>query len=255
MKWRAIGHSSTGTRHLESGTGCQDSIVFSVVLDPSEREVLLVCASDGAGSAKFAAMAAEFTTGKVIEALTFIAVSGRKITESDIYRIMEDVYEDIVVVADLQATELNEYSCTVLGALVAPEWSAFFQLGDGAIITGDGHYFFRPLWWPQQGEYLNSTHFLIDDPQMSDLKTIVTDQPGTEIAIITDGLQMLALNNESRTAHQPFFTDLFGQLRRASGKEQIDLLQANLVSYLDSKRINARTDDDKTLFLATTMSA
>jgi hypothetical protein len=72
-----------------------------------------------------------------------------------------------------------------------------------------------------------------------------------EVAIFTDGLQMLALNMESRTVHQPFFSDLFRYLRMANDADKVSILNGKLATYLDSPGINGRTDDDKTLFLAT----
>ncbi len=253
MKWRAIGHSCQGTGHIASGSGCQDAVNFSILPDPDDHDVILVCAGDGAGSAKFAAMAAEFTTSKVVESLTRFAFSGQRIHESDVYRIMEDVFHELSVLAALQETEINEYSTTVLGGMITRTQSVFFQIGDGAIIIGNGNDHFSPLWWPMQGEYQNSTHFLVDDPKMSNLKVMVTDDLVVEFGLITDGLQMLTLNQETKTAHQPFFTDLFRSLRQAKEPEQVTTLQAGLVAFLDSEKLNNRTDDDKTLFLATSV--
>jgi len=72
-----------------------------------------------------------------------------------------------------------------------------------------------------------------------------------EIAIFTDGLQLLTLNNESLSVHQPFFQDLFKWLRMATQEEHLQVLGRKLGEYLNSEPINNRTDDDKTLFLAT----
>ena len=250
MNWNVIGHSSTGTAHLASGRGCEDALQFAIVPDLDDRDVLIFCASDGAGSAKFAAMAAEFTTGKTMEALTTFAITGRKVTEADIYRTMEDVYQGLVLLSSLQEAELSEYSCTVLGGIVSPNRTVFFQLGDGAIITRDGSNQYKTVWWPFEGEYLNATHFVVDDPRFGNLKVQISGEPTSELCVITDGLQMLSLNTETKSAHQPFFSDLFNHLRQASRLEQITALQNELAEFLDSDRVNSRTDDDKTLLLA-----
>jgi hypothetical protein len=71
-----------------------------------------------------------------------------------------------------------------------------------------------------------------------------------EVAIFTDGIQRLALDYRARSAHTPFFAPLFAWLRprhRGYSRELSD----SLAVYLNSEKINSRTDDDKTLILAT----
>jgi hypothetical protein len=71
--------------------------------------------------------------------------------------------------------------------------------------------------------------------------------PGVdEVALLTDGLQSLALRFASREAHGPFFEPMFERLR---GPEQPS--ESELAAFLGSGPVNARTDDDKTLVLAT----
>ena len=69
-----------------------------------------------------------------------------------------------------------------------------------------------------------------------------------ECALLTDGLQLLALNFAKRSAHTAFFAPFFTTLRAAP--EPTDLV-VDLRAFLDSSSVNSRTDDDKTLLLAT----
>jgi hypothetical protein len=135
--------------------------------------------------------------------------------------------------------------------VIFPNKACFLQVGDGAIIRNDGTGHFTWLWWPQNGEYQNTTAFLIDDPNFANLKTRVIEERIDEVAVFSDGLQMLALNNETETVHQPFFKDLFKWLRLAKENEHIAILDKKLADYLAGDIINNRTDDDKTLLLAT----
>ena len=91
----------------------------------------------------------------------------------------------------------------------------------------------------------------MDDPSLGNLNITILDERVDEVAIFTDGLQLLALNTETSSVHQPFFTSLFHVLRMAGDTEKQELLTGRLTEYLNSKAINDRTDDDKTLFLAT----
>ncbi len=149
---------------------------------------------------------------------------------------------------------LNEFSCTFLGCVLFDSKSIFFQIGDGAIIRDDGNNNFVAVWWPHNGEYSNTTAFLIDDHNLCHLKIAVVEDSVQEVALFTDGLQLLALNNENLSVHQPFFTGMFKWLRMATKEEDIHILNRKLGEYLDSDVINSRTDDDKTLFLATRLS-
>lgn len=106
----------------------------------------------------------------------------------------------------------------------------------------------------QQQPSHNSTTFLIDDPNFRNLKTKIIEESIQEVAIFTDGLQMLTLNNESESVHQPFFKDLFKWLRMVSSEEHLSVLNGKLSAYLSGNVINSRTDDDKTLLLATRLN-
>jgi hypothetical protein len=77
------------------------------------------------------------------------------------------------------------------------------------------------------------------------------EQRVDELALFTDGLQPLALHYASRTVHAPFFVPMFDSLRRST---DIDGLESPLKQFLKSKPVIDRTDDDKTLMLATRRS-
>jgi hypothetical protein len=63
-------------------------------------------------------------------------------------------------------------------------------------------------------------------------------------------LQRLALHYEGRTAHAPFFRPMFAPVR-AADPGRAETLSTQLAAFLGSQPVNARTDDDKTLVLAT----
>jgi hypothetical protein len=67
------------------------------------------------------------------------------------------------------------------------------------------------------------------------------------ISVLTDGLQMLALNMVVGEPHKPFFFPLFDFV---SNTEDKTLAKEQLVRFLGSERITQRTDDDLTLIIA-----
>jgi len=254
MKWKAIGQSVTGISHAAVGKGCEDAVQYKVVQDMNGDEVLICCVSDGAGSAQYAAWASGFTVKKMMDGLSDAIADAGQITEALIYQIAEQIYDGLNAEAEEKQVELNEFSGTLLGCCLAKESAVFFQVGDGAIVRNDGSGYYIPVWWPHNGEYQNSTAFLIDDRAFGNLNIAIIGERVDEVAIFTDGLQMLTLNTEGRNVHQPFFTGLFRFLGMADDEEKVTVLNRKLHEYLDSSVINARTDDDKTLFLASRLS-
>ena len=254
MMWKAIGESVIGTSHTAADKDCEDAVQFIVAKDINGDDVMIGCASDGAGSAQFGGQAAAFTTQYVTATLEAIAEVSAEINEQDIFAIVEAVYDELAGEAEQQQVTLNEYSCTLLGCYITKTRAVFFQIGDGAIVRSDGSGYYTYVWWPHNGEYQNATVFLVDDRSFGDLKVMVVDEPIDEVAMFTDGLQMLALNTETQQVHQPFFTGLFPQLRMADDESKIEILNRKLAEYLDGKAINDRTDDDKTLLLATRLA-
>jgi hypothetical protein len=103
------------------------------------------------------------------------------------------------------------------------------------------------VFWPENGEYQNTTFFLSDSAFDAHVQSSVVSEQVAEIAMFTDGLQMLALNYATKEAHGPFFVPMFRELR---ARESTDLI-VPMRQFLDSKAVNDRTDDDKTLILAT----
>ncbi|NML20095.1 protein phosphatase 2C domain-containing protein [Pseudoflavitalea sp. G-6-1-2] len=251
MSWKIIAQSVTGTSHLQSARDCEDAHAYAQLTLPSGEPALICCVSDGAGSAKHAAAASKLATTQTCAELGSLMQSGIEVDEAQLLTILESVYDQLLQLAEAAEENINEYSCTLLGAVITSQKAIFFQVGDGALIREDNNDGYAPIWWPQNGEYSNSTSFLVDDANMSHLRITTLQESIREIAILTDGLQLLTLNNESMSVHQPFFADLFKWLRKATEAEHLAVLNRKLGEYLNSDLINSRTDDDKTLFLAT----
>jgi hypothetical protein len=246
--WKFLCESVEGTSHLQSAGGCQDSAL--VRLHPSQKqEVLIVACADGAGSASHAAAGSKLACETIIqEAVAFFDADGRmdKIDAALIQSWLTKVHAALQAHAKELSISVRELASTFLLSIIGPASAAFAQIGDGAIIIlEDGHY--RPVFWPQNGDYPNTT-FFITDPEFKDhLQLEFLPRAVDELAMFSDGMQMLALNYNARTAHDPFFVPLFKALR--SGNP--DDLHSPMREFLNSKPVNDRTDDDKTLILAT----
>jgi hypothetical protein len=159
--------------------------------------------------------------------------------------------EVIRVKLDTQADALGlttrDLACTLVAALIADDSAAFLQVGDGSVVTVNADSEYHVVFWPEQGEYANTT-FFVTGPDASDrLRVEVRSAPVQDVALLTDGLQHVALRYESRSAHAPFFSPMFARLRL---EEHWRALAEPLKGFLSSEAVSKRTDDDCTLVLA-----
>ncbi len=251
MIWKVIGQSVVGSSHVLVDKPCEDAINYRTIPLKDGDEILVGFVSDGAGSAKYAAQASKTAVQIGVDLVNQMINAHILVNDRSVLLLAENIFDNLKKQAEVLGVAPNEFSCTLLGFVIFPNKACFIQIGDGAIIRNDGSGYFTWVWWPHNGEYQNTTAFLIDDPNFGNLKTRVIEERINEIAVFSDGLQMLALKYETETVHQPFFADLFKWLRLAKEEEHIAILDKKLADYLGSDTINNRTDDDKTLLLAT----
>jgi len=218
-------------------------------------DVLIGVVSDGAGSASRSHLGAEAATSALAEAVEHSYRAGQSLADlgrTDLVGWAASVRRSVTAVASAEGADLREFACTLLAAVVEPERSAFLQIGDGAIVVSpeDDPDEYAWVFWPQRGEYANYTRFITDDDALDQIGVDVVDGAVYEVALFTDGLQPLALHYASQTAHAPLFRTLFGPLR-SEGPGPCGGLSSSLTAFLSSDRVNERTDDDKSLVLAT----
>lgn len=256
--WKYGFASVVGTAHVRASTPLQDASRAEVVIDSSGNEILIAVAADGAGSAAHSATGASAACDRFIDDLkTHLANDGALAQLPD--RFIQDWIEKFKFLVNGLAADAvakpQDFACTLLAAIVGRDETVYFQLGDGAIVESlpNEQDQYRCICWPQQGEYANTTNFLTDADAGRKIFCEVKQGTVDEVALFTDGLQSLVLDYRTQSAHSPFFAPLFAWLRpRAEGHSTE--LSDSLAAYLNSEKVNARTDDDKTLILATRQS-
>jgi hypothetical protein len=222
-------------------------------------------AADGAGNSERAPEGARLACEAVLDQAAAWTKAPRKragrsrdrdlsqFARRDAKRWVAAVRSRIAKAARAEAIDPREFACTLLVALVDELWAVFFQIGDGAIVYRRPGGEYALAFWPQNGEYANWTWFATDEDAADRLQSCLAEDVH-EIALLTDGLQGLALRFATREAHGPFFAPMFERLRREPSSAP-HRLHEQLAAFLDSAAVNQRTDDDKTLVLATRLSA
>jgi len=247
--WKLVKASVAGTSHSRDDRPCQD-YGLAVVLE-SGGGLLIAAVSDGAGSAEHseigAKLACETLIDRCADAFGGDTPPAEAVSRELVLSWCKDARDAIRDRADRLGTTPRELACTILVAVVADTWAAFAQIGDGAIVRTEPDGECRLVFWPQSGEYANTTTFLTDDEFAEKLQFARFDGATDAVAMLSDGLQMLALDYARRDVHAPFFRPMLTRLRESDMPSD---LEGQLRDFLGSDRVNERTDDDKTLLLA-----
>lgn len=253
--WRYAFASVIGSSHVRSGQPCQDASRCERIDSRSGESVLVAVVSDGAGSASHGGEGATVACSAMQEAISESLRGLDRVSDVDrstaiswVHRVRDEVGAEAV----RAGLPVREFACTLLAAIVGPEAAYFIQVGDGVMIVqgddGPGSYSF--VFWPERGEYANTTTFVTADDLDEHISVDLVLRSIDEFAVMSDGLQGLALRYADRSVHEPLLRQLFPVVRAAPVGHSSDLSRG-LISWLSSSSIIERTDDDKTIVLAT----
>jgi Protein phosphatase 2C len=243
--WRVVGASKSGTSHLRQGLPCQDAHYWV-----QSGDLLIAAVADGAGSASLAEVGSQLA---VKTAVDFLAAQSQGNAKAEnpwkdwLLSAFETARTALKEEAEKRSVNLSDLATTLIIAVASPEFVAMAQIGDGAIVVGDHSGQITSLSAPSQVEYLNETTFLTALDALVQIQFQVWNHPPRHLALLTDGLQMLALKMPTGKAHPPFFAPLF---RFVETVEEKDAAQTQLLAFLGGERVTQRTDDDLSLLLA-----
>lgn len=252
QRWRVAAASVRGAGHEKRGEPCQDAHFWQAL--PGEAGgsgVLLAAVADGAGSASLAEVGSSIAARSAVEALCASPLpsgdehdEGWKVWLASALRAAR---AEVEAEAARRQVEASELATTLIVVAAAPELVAAVQVGDGALVVSDGRGNITALTVPQSGEYINETTFLVSPNALESAQVVVWRQAATQLALFSDGLQMLALAMPQGAPHEPFFAPVF---RFAAGACDEQAAGERLARFLASPRIRERTPDDVTLLLA-----
>ncbi len=256
MAWKAVARSTIGTSHLKQQMPCQDYGGYKVL-----NNVIIGAVADGAGSAKYADIGAKVAVKTVLEYLTgieewlqkhkrFWQLNPQPLSEEQARKLFAKTVKKVVTALEKQAASagysVDDLACTLLVVVATPNWVAAMQIGDGFIAVRCQQEEPQLLFQPDKGEYINETTFVTSAIALDAMRVCVRSLKPEFICAATDGLERVAIRMSDWTLFAPFFQPLEEYLWETSNPEQED---EYLISFLDSDRLNARTDDDKTLLL------
>ncbi len=244
MTWRTVDGYAAGTTHRESNVGCQDRANTRVL-----GAVAVAVLADGAGSASEAERGADLVCAALLDAVAGDLESSAvgDLDDDAVRAWFTRARERIAGEAAANGHSAREYAATGLVVVAGPDATICAQVGDGGIVVREPEGPFAVAIWPNNGEYANETFFVTDDGVETHV-TIARYGRVDDAIVFSDGIARLALDHATQTAFTPFFEPLVRTVRAAPNLAR---LRDDLVAYLESDTVNARTDDDKSLGIAT----
>jgi protein phosphatase 2C-like protein len=252
-RWTWAAARSIGTSHIKAGKDYED---FGACLEiaGSSDTVLIAVASDGAGSACHSKIGSWITTRVFVQSAVSYVKDGRDLrsfSSETAQEWVDDIRDRIGAAASRIGAKPRDFAATLVGCLIGTECSVFVHVGDGAFVfRTEGESNWNLPTWPAQGEFAATTFFVTDEPE-AHLQFVSTYVPIEEVAVFSDGIERLALQFSTKSAFSPFFDKMFTPLRGKHTVGRDRKLSRDLRNFLDGPSVCEKTDDDKTLVLAT----
>jgi serine/threonine protein phosphatase PrpC len=254
-RWRVVAASVLGKSHEKVKQLCQDAHHWELL----PEGVLIAAVADGAGSASLGKVGAIVASQTAVETIRWqygVAKSAGELDSEE-----DDRHWQLLLTNALEAAKKaveeeaiackvtpRELATTLIIVVATPNLIAAVQVGDGVAVAGDRAGNITALTEPQRGEYVNETIFLVSPNALENVHVNVWRGVVSNIAMLSDGLQMLALEMSGGKPYAPFFFPMFQFVADVTNERDA---QEQLVAFLRSERISKRTDDDLTLLLAT----
>lgn len=251
MTWRYAHAVVPQPKRSTTGTPCEDVGLVEAHINAVNQEILFAVVSDGAAGASKAKVGAELVVSTLQHALRSWVAESRSVSEVNrecLETWVKHVREVVANDARTSGLDLFQYSCTLLLAVAGPDFSVYAQVGDGAIVTGDGAVFHH-VFWPESGEFNNMTYFVTDKDALDHLQVQMHNGEPKSIAVFSDGIEQVLLRFQTRTARSDIFKVLFERLRKEVAGYSEAVAQ-ELDGFLRSPAVLARIYDDRTLILA-----
>lgn len=244
-RWKIVGCSRPGTAHLRRDRTCEDAIGW-VVSD----ELLGIAVADGAGSAAHPALGSALAVSTALTTLLDHHLTICPITANSAKQALVIACRQALNALCAKAEEIGanppDLACTLIVVVASRNFVFAGRVGDGAVVLQNENGNLVCLTTPTNGEFANETILMGRAPTMDVQIGSFADFRLKSIAVFTDGLQRLALRMPQCVPHDAFFQPLFERLQCMTEPDMDNFLK----EFLDSPRVNTRTDDDKSIVTA-----
>ena len=253
--WRVAGATAAGASHLRDNTPNQDA-VYCRLVEVGHGQVVIAAVADGAGSAPRSDEGSQIAVSAAVAAI--VDGINRQPAAAFSEPIAESLARDAIKQAKFAVERYGqrhnvparELACTLIVAFASDSLLTAAQVGDGAVIAFNiGSGAAMTLCEAHSGEYANETTFITSRSRPHELASVghASGYDYDGLALITDGLQNLALKMPEREAFLGFWNPMLNDLAHTDEPEAVP---GRLHAFISGERVQSRTTDDVTIAIA-----
>lgn len=253
--WRIAAATAAGASHLRDNIPNQDAVAHRVV-EVGQGQVVVVAVADGAGSAprsdagsRIAVDAAVASVAEEINRRPAAAFS-EGMAASMVREAIKRAKTEVERYGRRQGIHPRELASTLIVAFASDSLMTAAQVGDGAVIAFNiGGSDAMTLCEAHTGEYANETTFITSRSKPHEIASVghASGHDYDALALITDGLQNLALKLPEREAFMGFWNPILNDLAHTDEPEAVP---GRLHAFISGERVQSRTSDDVTIAIA-----
>lgn len=240
---KLYGASVIGTSHLATYTPCHDAHTYRILPD---NLGYIACVSDGMGSASRAELGSLTASLFVVDFLE--KHLNLDMSDSEVIQLIKEGYVQtnqlLEETADLHELNIKDLNATLLVFVSIQDRQFFGQVGDCTAIGKSGDTY-KVLVPQQRGEYANATFSICNMESIDNGLFEKCDAFYPMIALMSDGIESISISAKDSVVSSLFFEPFF-KVFLHKNYNQLEV-QKSLERFLQSERINKKTDDDKTL--------
>ena len=254
-QWRIATATATGSAHLRSDLPNQDAVAYRRI-ELGDVEVVTIAVADGAGSASRSDEGSRIAADAAVDAIAD-GISRQPEAAFDEHPA-ESIARDAVKRARIELERYGqchevqdrELASTLIVAFASNDLMTAAQVGDGAVIAFNVQSAeAKTLCEAHSGEYANETTFVTSCSRPDEIAFVghASGHDYDALALITDGLQNLALNMPEREAFMGFWSPMLNDLVQTDEPEAVP---DRLRDFIGGERVQSRTSDDVTIAIA-----
>lgn len=245
--WIYSAYASIGSAHERHHASCQDAVAVT-----SQNNILIGAIADGAGSTIYGGIGAHIAVEAFLDFFCTQYLEEIDLEAEDaphkVTNLFEDAYYGIIKAIQHEAHKrkhpLQDFATTFIGTIATPTFVVVGHIGDGfAVVRINEQYSLAAAEYKK--EFINQTSFITDPNAL--LQIGIIPQGIQFLAMGTDGLTDVCLKQKTMEPHPNFFKPFDVYLETRPFPEEA---QKELAAFLGSDKLNARTQDDKSLLIA-----
>ena len=244
--YKVFSASVIGSSHVKTNLPCHDAHLVRLFNDDKS---LIACISDGMGSAKKAQIGSALSTECLVDYL-----QDNLDPTSDDDTIIEtiktgffEVHKRLEEEAEIESIDIKDLNATLMVFIAVDDERQFVaQVGDCVTIALDDETDeYSIIIHPQKGEYANQTYSICNKESIENGAYYKLEKPYKKIAMMSDGIESFTIDTATEKVSKGFFDPFFNAFDKEHFTEENASL--SLSKFLNTERINKKTDDDKTL--------